>query len=821
MKRAIAIIAVLGILGLGAFFFWPRGVAGASDRTPFEKEYTLADSLAYFEDADTADSLLLSGQFYWGHAALPGGMGGEYDNARQAHINNLMVEATTLGEDIGPVIPKVEAVTNSLMKLMDAIRPHPKAPTEFMEAALKDILADRLKREASMEQYLTAILSPSRSPLARAQLDEVGFTAIVVMTCALMAELEHATAAGIILAEAAKAEGGELASAAAEMEAALAQVDQMKPQMQELADSLSLLDGGMNQLRVADLHYAKAALEYVGDKAPDLIAKADQLQPRGPVQAEEIEAAQKWLKATAEFSAELEKAVDQEIAAAPPIKSAYQYPPGAAYADMQESMDNAMVAIGNTLANGRDMVYGGLSAARTAVNAARKGTAYTLDVLGTGAAMWSQAGINLYEGHTNDDLYQDLQAHLRDLDQRWSQQEPPKDNTWRDARRLTNQFEQGAENLVGKSTAWAVGGEGWTSWGAGKIGRAVVGIFTGLGKGVAALADPSSSNGELAEGGLEILFASTGGGKIIFRTSHLKPVASGVAATAKEGVEAAALAAEKARMQALMAQVESSIAENGIARLEQNLIHHRALQEGLEAVAAARRELGERLAQRMADAASGLAQSAKSTAQQTTEDLFRTQFERSLGGVGNALLTGLGNTGVEGAESVVSEIIEDMVKDEVRQVLGDSVSPDELEGRMTATITVLDINLDANTVPDGQDDEGCLPEMGLSEAELKELIGRKIPGTIRFFPKDDRSGTLEIRTQTGGKESIKGEYTLGGTSLSAEVTFSGMTGQLYGDFTKENDKLKLKGQLQVDKGRARVELEITAEKDLPMPKTDG
>ena len=47
-------------------------------------------------------------------------------------------------------------------------------------------------------------------------------------------------------------------------------------------------------------------------------------------------------------------------------------------------------------------------------------------------------------------------------------------------------------------------GEGWTSWGIGKVSKATVGIFTGLGKGITLIGNRDAQASDYVIGGIEI-----------------------------------------------------------------------------------------------------------------------------------------------------------------------------------------------------------------------------------------------------------------------------------------------------------------------------
>ena len=54
-------------------------------------------------------------------------------------------------------------------------------------------------------------------------------------------------------------------------------------------------------------------------------------------------------------------------------------------------------------------------------------------------------------------------------------------------------------------------GDGYISWGAGKLGELTTNMATGFGKGVMKLANTQSSGEDLVEGALDVAFSFTGG----------------------------------------------------------------------------------------------------------------------------------------------------------------------------------------------------------------------------------------------------------------------------------------------------------------------
>ena len=85
--------------------------------------------------------------------------------------------------------------------------------------------------------------------------------------------------------------------------------------------------------------------------------------------------------------------------------------------------------------------------------------------------------------------------------------------------------EEGAKELTEEFLARHITGKGWISWGAGQLATAAVGIFTGLGKGIAQVSNPEASNVEIAEGTANIILSIIGGSSAIAPTGVVgKPV---------------------------------------------------------------------------------------------------------------------------------------------------------------------------------------------------------------------------------------------------------------------------------------------------------
>ena len=798
MKKAIAVIVVLLAIGGGVFYLLPNwqsltgALPTAEDPAPFDKDFDVnQETVDYFVEGDSLDTMEAAGLFYFGAYDLPGGMAAEYEQARKEKVQAIVSEAAKVGPLIEANRSKNHALLRALTTFFEATTQEDPEIGAYGDGALSQILAAESAAAATLAQAQAAASVSAEDPFAKAMVDEIGVLSSVQAGVSYAESVDLTVSHAVYAVLAAESHSSTtVQQAGITLDTALSRYDSWNSELEQILQTSLAAHNGYEQLATADYYFGCSALTYVADNATKLQEAANSLTPNAEVTAEDIE----FIKAMANTLIETN---NQFLAEANAVESTRLIPLqaqsipfyGAAYANgSQSDYQAAFQSLKTGLSSYAKTVESGInrtaSALKTAAQKTQRVIQFTTDASGDVVRIVSTIPNGIYYGNSWSEMKQDIRSDLQAIQDNYNGKLPPK-TTLRRGKEMFDSMEaaidegirQQAEGYVGEYPAWFMG----------KAGKLVAGAFTGFAKGTYLLADPSSTNSEYVEGIMEVAMASIGGSKVVFSTSGgLKGSAQGL----KEAFRQTSGFFNRQRIRAEIAKIiergTTTSADDALAVGLANLREMSSKLRALEKLEALKGELVDKLKNQ----AGTWFVSAGDEIGDTLYGTFREKFGNNLRGLAGAFGDAMGDSVVDFIDNVFAAVIDDALKAEVSSWFEERLSRDLIRGGYNATFTLREFRVNADKPaqdPNEEDDDSCM-DIDIDDKEIQEAIRKNLnkpqPASIGVVPADDENGTITISFGDGDPLQIKYVYAKDGT-LKAEQRQGASVVRLTGRFNQE------------------------------------
>lgn len=627
----LALVLALLIIGCGT-------KSGPLESEPFSLEFESdATTTKFYAEGDTSLMLVGAAPFYAGAFPLPGSNTATFDTARATKIGEIQTIAASMRQTAADTSPRLDPLRKALFQCLDAgIKAKPELAS-FASECVKDVLGCQTASAVALAEA-EAVSIPAAPAFSTSLMEYLQVLRSFNAAQTTLAEADRLVALAALLASAFEKSGdAKLQEAATSLDTAMGALDGLGDSLANLAKGLDSGLLGLKQLRTADHYLVLSALEFATNELPKARQNLGSLKPTQQITSDQITAIGQVLES---FSLMLTLA-QQVTAAVPdsylvPVETETTYTGGIAWA----FKDGGYYEMANKALKSPQQASSGPGLGTVVAatwKAVRNAPASAIEMA---ELNWNTV-VNTAQGVIVDG--KSLEAAKAEQMQ-----------LWLDAESRFQAGTQGTEVLQGAKD----GLEGmeelaefYTSELAssatpnyyipevtGKVAKAVVGMFTGLAKGLYTLADPTADAGDLAGGLVDIAGSAIGGSKVLAKPSilqgsgksfwqWLKP--AGVEA-AKEGLEQSATTATSQALQATNV----------------------ALKDRLKALAAA-----------------WAAQGGK-TAAESLNDFATKQFEANLSGFAKALQTVIGERGGTFIDNVFSELMDNMLQSVVVETLG-------------------------------------------------------------------------------------------------------------------------------------------------------
>lgn len=561
-----------------------------------------------------------------------------FDAARAAKVEEIKLAAATLRQAASTAASQLTPLRDAVLQALDTGSKSNQKVAKFGAECAKELVTRQTESAIALAQAESVTIPPS--PAVSTSLME--YLQVLRSLKAAQASLDEVDRisgiAALVVNAYDKSGNAKLKEASGKLDGAMAGFDNLASSLGALATGQSSVLQSLKELRTADYYLARSALEFANNELVTAREALAKLEPSENVSADQLSLIQdtfacyeQLLKTTSQLLASVpaDSLVPVEVKATYTGDVAWAYKDGGYYEMAKDAAQKKTgpPAQGPGLMDLASMTWQGIRNMPSAM--------VEMADLYWNTAKNTAHGV-FVEGKSPEQAKQEQLGLWQDAEQRFKAGSQGS-GVLRGARDGMEGMEDMAEFYTSELAKKATTGY-YIPEVSGKVAKAVVGMFTGLAKGLYVLADPTSSGGELAGGLFDVGASAIGGSKVIARPSMLQGAGksfwqwlrpAGVEA-AKEGLETAATAATS---KALVAT---------------NL----ALKDRLKALGAA-----------------WVAQAGK-TAGESLYDFAKKEFAANLSGFRQALTTIIGERGGTFIDNVVGELVDNVIQGMVVDVLG-------------------------------------------------------------------------------------------------------------------------------------------------------
>lgn len=819
MKKPVAVglaLAIVAAIAGGVFLF--TGKKGPKVTDPFTFDFDASPQTARaLADVDGIALLMSSSPFYQGPVALPGQQTHEFDDARKAKVEQIIADSEDLAAQARKVRPGVEEMRTAFYEFLAVLAKESPDSMKYVREATSAALRFQVE-EGLAEAAYEGLKVESDSDFASSFVTyvRVGRAAQFAGLCIDDANTLVGYAAWA-LSSLEKTPNTALKTACEKLDRDMGKYDAIRGDLSRLAQGIGRIDAGLKQLRTADHYFACAAVEFMRESIPGLREQMKTVSPGKDLSAEELAFVNDYITSFEKLA----DAMQADLDSVPPSElvevAQLTVPrPGEAWAAGEPGNYAKAYAAASAPVQTPEPPQGwlskGWSFAKGAVKTVGHGLQTTagLVVDMTGAAVKSvmDVGAGAYNGDNWRVVGRRILANAKEVCTNFQ-------TCQSGVKILRNTYEtlEGVDRFAdaaGAAAAEQVVGKGWTSWGVGKVAKAASGLFTGLGKGVALIANRQASAGDMAVGTIEIAGAVIGGSKLILRGTQMPRFFAGLAEgtwlTGKRALNFVTGMFSRLERGNLITMARQAF------RAGASTIGFRgqfqAMNELAAIIKASNAAIAKEIDRLVITALQRGSANFSGTLRESLVSFVRAKYALTLKDAARFLGSTLGKNPAEFADNIVGQWVDDLLKNIVDNALLEAPRAAELAGNWKGFVRFTDI-----TVPESaKKQEGCN-----FDEFIKALKDRNIPATIQFPGVPAESGTFRMMLSVGDEPAWQSyPYTYRDGTLSvrhtiekAFVTMSGtarlqdtgymMEGKISATQSAKGGEMRMSGIWQVKK----------------------
>ncbi len=777
ISRIFAVLVLVVVIG-----FTGCGKSSTLTESPFNYDYTVDEITALqMVEGDSIDTLIAASPFYAGAQPLPGVSSAEYDSLRRAKVEEIIAEADAIVQAVNAVKPDVDALGKAYVDYLDICFPEEKKLRNTVNHTVKELVALK-SRQAAVQAVYDSLETTSDSPLVSTHMEYAKVAKAVELGSLYLQDVDNVLAwSALSLKAFENTDNARIEAAGVTLDREMARFDKMRDGLKAVGEGMEKVAAGLSQLETADYYMAQSAVSFIEEEMPSCKEKLASLKPDEGITENDLALFREYLglleETTRAMRACLDKADKTKLV---PVSSSSSVFPSA-WADGKMSAMNFASSMDAIKKAGSVIPYSdqgtrsfteavsqGWKDLKAGFQAVQQGLGISVDTLGAATRSVMNVPIGIYYGNSASDIADNISQNFQEVVSNF-QRGTSGSSTMRTAKDYFQGAENAAQNLAGGGVA-SVMGDGYTSWVVGNIAKATASIFTGMGKGISSLSNPTSSAGELAVGALDIGFALAGGSKLLFPGSKLPNLALGL------GQGAGILGQKSANY------ITRLVVESGNRNLNQLLLKPVTGQIAVigstrQALLVALKKTNEQLTGRLAELArqgiTGWASGASGSLKSSLHDFVQKQFQANMKGFIDAVTTALGKGAGDYINNVIGEMADDYLKDMVQKAL------------------------DSQAGHDGSY-RGSVSSPGIPGTLVMEISGQSVSGKITGSY-TSKSGEFYTAKNVPFNASVKGTVTPTGAD-SASIKCS-LTGSMRGN---DGETYAFKGQFSgsIKEGKA-------------------
>jgi hypothetical protein len=530
----------------------------------FTLDYDLAASdKSHYTKGDCVEALLTASPLYGGAAVGPGLRTGEIDRLRQAKVEELVALAGKLEAGVVQLQPGLRELQAAYAKFLQVALKRDPTLDSYVCYTLRELAGfeEKLKRA---QTQLPKLAQRSTDPLTDANAQYVRLVQATLLGATCLEQADSLLLYAVMpLSEFTKSADPALAQAAAQLDQAMQQYDKLSPQLGQLAHHMAGVDFGLQQLAAADYYVGEAGLAFMAQQLPELQRQLASAAPRRGVSAEQLAQARSTLR----YNQLMHDVLAENLARAPKpqLIAKANGPAAAGQANVPGLLRAALYVLGPqpawaeqetppaTKAPIIKQIAGSLQNLREFADLPKdpekstywdsvkedyrqasnditkimdvgntrmswaKAIGKSVDDVGAFAHAVAREGFGLYYGNTMEEVATDVVDNYKQVLANHSKNSEGTE-TYRTAKAGMESAENLADQAAKDFIANTLGGN-LAPWVAGKVAKGLTSVFTGLAKGIYAVADPTSTDAELAVGIAEIVLADTADNRVAYARS--------------------------------------------------------------------------------------------------------------------------------------------------------------------------------------------------------------------------------------------------------------------------------------------------------------
>ena len=687
-------LASAGLVATGAAFY--VGGCSFANRLDANLGFTLnypsdEQMLDQFLQSDSAAAVLLGGPYY---------LGGEQVGLQPIAIAFRRLKAAKVAEATGlnqKIFEQEKRVQEEILLLHAAMIELWNVLQREDVRLLRDgrslavlLFADRLKLEALMAVYEG--LPESGNAVVNASNGYRRSVLAMVLAGAQAKALARLTAVALPLVGAyEKSSSTVVADAVRTFESRMESISSAAGHLDDAQNKIAMLASLIKQINNAEHFMGLASVQYARKLIPEMQSNLRVVAGNGRATAADLDFMQTYLAYQSRLFEGLEKSLNA-------VPARYLLTPAdldkvklsrefslimPAYADQGSAAERSMKALSMPTTITRQGLSGALTEGwkgiKTGFQDAKGAVGFGMDGVNSAVKSGFDYAIGKWEGNSDKDIRDTIVDNFSKMEKNLVSGESGAE-TFESAEGYFDSLEEGGGSAASTAVSTVLG-EGNVSWLAGHVGKISVNMFTGFGKGLAKIASTRSSDGEVAEGFLDVGLSFIGGSKVVGKASQLVAGGkSGVKILGQKGLnflDRVAKNADLGKLKDIGASLLSKrkLTPQDIKKLISNAGEIEANEALKQSLVAANETVNKRFLELVAKAGQTLKDNASSGLKQSYTEFTQEVFKESLEGYKQALITTLGKGFSDYIDNLVANKADDMFKVMVKEYVDRKIIP--------------------------------------------------------------------------------------------------------------------------------------------------
>jgi|GEM_PF-2152916 len=798
---------------------------------PFSMEYDYSESrIKSLTENDDLITIGEAGPFYAGNAQYEQPLLKKFQALKIAFVNDVMKNVEQLNLDSKAYAVKLKEVKDKYVDVLGQTLEQNKKLGKQMKEVAKGMIAPEVHYTANFVVF-DSIGTDSTNPAASA-LMKFQKTYLSLSTASLLTEDTANTVGGIMTLQTALQNSSDAAlqgiagSIESDFSASVNTLGEMLASLQEKAQAIGTQ---LKQIESAEYYLGMASVQYIDENMVTLQPMVDGLAPNANLTADDVafikELTANFKDLTATIKEELDAVDKNELLTYVP-----QNDPLIPLVYAEESGYGGQ-ALGILSSIGKSAFQGAKTigkftweTAKTSYNAATTVAGVTVDTLGAHTKSAADVIYGVANGNTVGEITSEIGKNYTKVGENFKAGKSGSETM----KTATGYFE-GAEEAGGQAASAVVEktlGKGWTSWVAGHAGKLTVNLFTSLGKGITKVANTQSTQGEVAEGVLDIGMSFIGGSKVIASGSQVKTAAKeGLKNLGEKGLNFLGQTVFKGDLKALKGMSAEILANTKLtpAQVEQLLSNaiNIEVKEGIEKeLVAASAKINQKFLELFKSGAKTIGENATAGAREAYKEFVEQTFESSLKGLGDSLVAVLGKDFKTYVDNLIANKADDLIKEITKNLIDKGVIPGiptapdlkDLAGTWgEGFMTITDIYVAEELKKSPSNPEGC----DVSELEAKKGVKQSLE--ISLQPDSESGGMMTIKMAGDDAKAIPFTYADG--VITASLSQDKATVSVNMSVSQEGESFKANGGLEVNylNGGVKIKADSGASKSVPKP----